>query len=190
MVLKQNERQKSVKYGDLEFEEILGPRKIAEQIQILADRISRDFEGEELLLIAVLNGAFIVAADLMRALSIPSEITFVKLSSYKKTRSSGVVKELIGLNDDVSNRHVLIVEDIIDTGTTLSHFIKSLQKLKPASLSIATLLYKHQTFKGNFPIQYIGFEIPDRFVIGYGLDYQGHGRQLEGIFGIRNQNDV
>ena len=150
----------------------------------MALEINRDYEGKDPLFIAILNGSFIFAADLIRKITIPCQISFVKLSSYSGTVSTESVKELIGLNEDIQGRHVVIVEDIVDTGLTLDKFLKDLELKHPASVKLACFSFKKEAFKKSFPIDYLGITIPNEFIVGYGLDYDGYGRNLPDIYKV------
>jgi hypoxanthine phosphoribosyltransferase len=172
-----------IQIHDKHFEPYLSPEVLQERVNALGQAITADYEGKEPLLIAVLNGSFMFAADLFRAVRIPASISFVKLASYEGMASSGTVLESIGLSEAIRNRHLVVLEDIIDTGRTLHHFIAQLQQQEPASISIATLLLKPSNIQfPQLPVTYTGFSIPDKFVVGYGLDYDGLGRNLPGIY--------
>lgn len=164
------------------FVPYLDAATIAARIAELGAAISADYKGKKPLLLGVLNGAFIFAADLFRRLDIEAEICFVKLASYEGTSSSGTVTTVIGLTEDISGRHVIVVEDIIDTGRTLSQFIPELQKQDAASVKLVALLSKPEARKVALEADYTGFVIPDKFVVGYGLDYDGLGRNLPEIY--------
>jgi hypoxanthine phosphoribosyltransferase len=164
------------------FEPYLEKEEIQRQIERLADELSRDFAGKNPLFIAVLNGSFIFAADLFKTLKFNAEICFIKLASYKGTKSSGQVVSVIGLDMSLKDRHVIVIEDIVDTGRTLSHFLPELENQQPASLKLCVLLHKPDATVFPIQIDYIGFSIPDRFVVGYGLDYDGYGRNLPEIY--------
>lgn len=174
--------QKIIKLHDLHFEPYLTKEMIMEKVQKMGAAIQKDFEGKQPVFLAILNGSFIFAADLARASEIDLETTFIKLSSYHGTASTGKVKEVIGLDVDLKDRHVVIVEDIIDSGQTLHEFIPRLKAMGTASVSLAVLLLKPEAVKYDFDIAYLGFEIPNKFVVGYGLDYNGLGRNLEEIY--------
>jgi hypoxanthine phosphoribosyltransferase len=166
---------------DKSFVPFLEESRIAARVAELGAAISADYKGKKPLLLGILNGSFIFAADLFRKLDIEAEICFVKLSSYAGTTSSGTVTTVIGLTEDLTNRHVIVVEDIIDTGRTLSQFIPELEKLDTASVKLVTLLSKPDARKVTLEADYTGFEIPDKFVVGYGLDYDELGRNLPEI---------
>lgn len=146
--------------------------------------LQEDTQGTNPLFLSVLNGAFMFAADLMRNLTIPSEISFVKLASYAGTSSTGKVKELVGLNDDIEGRTVVIVEDIVDTGVTMKHLLETLQARKPKEIRIATLLLKPDKLKVELDIHYVAMRIPNDFIVGYGLDYDGLGRNYRDIYTV------
>ena len=150
----------------------------------VAQQISKDMEGKVPLFLGVLNGAFIFAADLMRELTIPSEISFVKLASYQGTTSTGKINEVLGINEDLSGRTVIIVEDIVESGLTMKRMIESLGTRNPASVHICTLFLKPDKLKEDLDIDYVAFRIPDDFIIGYGLDYDHLGRELREIYTI------
>jgi hypoxanthine phosphoribosyltransferase len=155
---------------------------IQEKLRELGERITEDYKGERPLLVGVLRGAVIVLGDLMRKIDLPCEIDFMDISSYGTgTSSSGVVRILKDLEEDITDRHVLVVEDIIDTGLTLSYLLRSLQARKPASLEIFALLSKPSRRRVELDVKYLGFEVPDEFVVGYGLDFAGAYRNLPDI---------
>lgn len=167
---------------DKQFRPYISQEEIAAQVQKIARDMERDYAGKTPLFIPVLNGSFMFAADLFKALNLPAEICFIKLASYKGTRSSGQVITSIGLDIDLFGRDVIILEDIIDTGKTMTLFLPQLLHQQPASLKICTLLHKPEAAIYPVAIDYRGFVIPDKFVIGYGLDYDGLGRNLKEIY--------
>ena len=173
-----------VELKDKTFKPFMSAAEIAQINKELAEKINTDFEDKEVLFIAILNGAFVFAADLMRNITIKNTISFVKVASYEGLSSSGTVKKIIGLMDSLANRHVIIIEDIIDTGNTLDKLLPTLKAENPASLSLCTLLFKPEAFKATFDITYIGKPIPNKFIVGYGLDYDGYGRNLPDIYQI------
>lgn len=173
-----------VQLKDKEFKPYLSAAEIAEINKELGEKINKDFVGKEVLFIAILNGSFMFAADLMRHIEVKNTISFVKVASYEGMSSTGTVKKIIGLMDSLENRHVVIIEDIIDTGNTLDKLLPTLHAENPASLSLCTLLYKPDAFKASFNIDYIGKSIPPKFIVGYGLDYDGYGRNLADIYQI------
>lgn len=171
-----------VKIHDKDFRLLIDEAAIKERIKSLAKELTADYQEKRPLVLSILNGSFIFSADLLRELSIPLEIDFVKVSSYSGISSSGEIKNLIGLNQKIEGRHILILEDIIDSGLTVSELKKILFKQNPTSIEVITLLLKPLSLKHDIEIKYVGFEISDAFVIGYGLDYDGLGRNLKGIY--------
>ncbi len=165
-----------------QFKPFISKAQIGSRIAELALQISKDYEGLRPLIVAILNGSFIFAADLFRSLSIEAEISFIKLASYKGTSSTGQVVTAIGLEERISGRHIIVLEDIIDTGKTLHAFLPEIQLRSPASLKIASFLLKPSCLKYDVHADYFGFEVPDQFVLGYGLDYDGLGRNLPELF--------
>jgi hypoxanthine phosphoribosyltransferase len=163
---------------DLEFKPFLSALQIQDRVQAIGAALTAQYEKDNPLFISILSGAFVFASDLIRAFDAPCEIGFVKLSSYKGTRSSGDVQTVMGLEKNLEGRHLIVVEDIVDTGRTLHFFLEHLRSQKPASVCTVALLCKPDALQFEVPIDYIGFEIPDEFVVGYGLDYDGLGRNL------------
>lgn len=157
---------------------------ILRQVKRVAEEIERDYAGQNPLFLAVLNGAFVFAADLIRSVHLPSEITFVKLSSYEGMSSTGSVKKMIGLNTNLKGRPVIIVEDIIDSGQTMVHLLDELAEHEPASVAICALLVKPDNLKVQLDVKYCCLEIPNDFIVGYGLDYDGEGRNLRDIYTV------
>jgi hypoxanthine phosphoribosyltransferase len=164
------------------FETYLSAETIQQRVKELAAEINKNYAGKKPLFIAILNGSFMFAADLFKQLSIEAEICFIKLASYKGMKSSGKVITTIGLEEDLFGKDVLIVEDIVDTGKTLHRFLPKLVHQQPRSLKIATLLHKAEATEHPLVLDYVGFEIPNKFVVGYGLDYDGLGRNLREIY--------
>ncbi|MBA3718142.1 MAG: hypoxanthine phosphoribosyltransferase [Actinobacteria bacterium] len=161
---------------------------LRQRVEELGEEISADYEGRELLLVGVLKGAVFFMADLMRQLSVPCEIDFMAISSYGEgTDSSGVVRILKDLDGNIEGRHVLVLEDIIDTGLTLSYLMRNLGAREPASLEVCALLVKHGRLESDVPVKYIGFEIPNKFVIGYGLDFAERYRNLPHVAVLREE---
>jgi hypoxanthine phosphoribosyltransferase len=173
---------KEVTVLDKTFREFISEEKIISRIEELAERINRDFEDEDVVFLGILNGAFLFAAELFKRINIKARISFVKLASYEGTSSSGTVKELIGWNEDISNKHIIIIEDIVDTGNTLERIVDELVIRKVSGIRVATLLFKPGAYKKDIPVDYVGFEIPNDFVIGFGLDYDGYARNLPAIY--------
>ena len=171
-----------VKLKDKVFEISISEAEILQRIKVVAEKISKDMEGKNPLLLAVLNGSFIFAADLMRMLTIPCEISFVKLASYQGTTSTGVIKEVFGINEDISGRTVIIVEDIVESGLTIKRMIETLGTRNPESIHICTLLLKPERLTVPLNIEYVAMKIPNDFIVGYGLDYNQQGRNLRDIY--------
>ena len=171
-----------VKIKDKTFKTSIPEAEIKQRVKELAEQISKDYEGKHPLLLGVLNGAFIFAADLARELTIPFQISFVKLASYQGTISTGKVKEVLGINEDLTGRHVIIVEDIVDTGHTMKQMIEALGTRGPASVDICTLFVKPDKLEEPIDIKYAAFSIPNDFILGYGLDFDQEGRGLKEIY--------
>ena len=177
-------KMKTVKVLDKEFGLYIPQEKIENSIQAVAEQINHDLDGLNPLFLVVLNGAFMFASELFKRLTIPCEISFVKLSSYSGTETTTVVRELIGLDHSLDGRHVVIVEDIVDTGHTLRYTTQKLRDLKAADVRIATLFFKPNNFQYTYPIDYKGMDIGNEFIVGYGLDYDQQGRNLPDIYKI------
>jgi len=171
-----------IQVHDKFFRPYISSEQISEKIEEIARKLETDYEGKIPVFIAILNGSFMFAADLFRELNIPAEICFIKLASYKGTKSSGSVITSIGLDVDLFGKHVVILEDIIDTGKTMHEFLPQLFHQHPASLKICALLHKPEATNFPLTIDYCGFSIPDKFVVGYGLDYDGLGRNIKEIY--------
>ena len=176
---------KSIKIKDKEFVPMISEAEIKERVKAVAQQISKDMEGKNPLLLAVLNGSFVFAADLMREITIPCEISFVKLASYQGTTSTGKVKEVIGINEDLSGRTIIIVEDIVESGLTMKRMIESIGIRNPESVNICTLLLKPDRLKTDLDIKYVAFSIPNDFILGYGLDYDQQARGLKDIYVLK-----
>ncbi len=173
-----------VQVRDKAFEVSIPEAEIMRRVAEVAAQIDADMAGRKPLFLAVLNGSFVFAADLLRGITTPCEITFVRMSSYAGTESTGNVRELIGLSEDIEGRDVVIVEDIIDSGLTMVSLLDTLKAKKPKSVSIAALLVKPGNLKVQLDIPYCCFEIPNDFIVGYGLDYDGEGRNLRSIYTV------
>ena len=171
-----------VKVNDKTFGLSIPEAEIRKRVKAVAQQISRDMEGKNPLLLGVLNGAFIFAADLMREITIPCEVSFVKLASYQGTTSTGKVSEVLGINEDLTGRHIIIVEDIVDTGLTMKRMIETLGTRNPASVSVCALLVKPEKLQVELNLKYVALEIPNEFIVGYGLDYDQQGRGLKEIY--------
>ena len=172
----------AIKLHDKTFDIYLSEKEIQEKVRGIAQQLNEDYGDKRPLFIAILNGSFMFAADLFKNLTIDAEICFIKLASYRGMKSSGNVITAIGLDQDLFDRDVIIVEDIVDTGRTLGEFLPKLEHQQPRSLKIAALLHKPEATVHPLTIDYLGFSIPDKFVVGYGLDYDGLGRNLKEIF--------
>jgi len=173
---------KEVQILDKRFREYIPEHTLREKINELAARINKDYAGKEVIFVGILNGAFMFAADLFRRIDLKARITFIKLASYAGTSSSGEIKELIGWNEDLKNKSVIIVEDIVDTGITLEHTVNNLIIRNVKNIKIVALLLKPASYQKEIQIDYIGFKIPNDFVVGYGLDYNGLGRNLPSVY--------
>ena len=169
------------------FQPFISSEEIHERIKEIGNQIDTDYRGKRPLFLAILNGSFMFASDLFKSISIEAEICFIKLASYKGTSSSGNVITSIGLDESLANRHVVIIEDIIDTGNTLHQFLPQILNQQPASLKIASLLNKPTALKYPIAIDYLGFSVPDKFLLGFGLDFDGLGRNLSQIYQIVNE---
>jgi len=181
---------KTILLSDKKFKLFINRSQVRTSIENVANRINSDYEGKEIIFVVVLNGAFMFAADLVRKVKPVCRLTFVKVSSYQADKSSGVVMELIGLTEDLHDKHVILIEDIIDTGFTLDHIINQIRtNYKPESIAVASLLFKPQSFRKSIEIKYVGIEIPNDFIVGWGLDYNGYGRNLEDIYVITQDNN-
>ncbi|HHM21586.1 MAG TPA: hypoxanthine phosphoribosyltransferase, partial [Bacteroidetes bacterium] len=167
--------KKQTSAHELSFELFISEKEIAEKTKELGQHITRLYKGKKPLFIGVMNGAFVFAADLIRHCHLECEIAFVRLSSYKGTKSSGKIETVYGLEMDIVGRHIIVVEDIVDSGRTLHYFLKYLREQNPASVSLTTLLFKPDALRFPLKLDHVGFEIPEKFVIGYGLDYDGIG---------------
>ena len=169
---------------DKTFEVSIKETVIKQRIRELAQQMSRDLDGKNPLFLAVLNGAFIFAADLMREMTIPCEISFVKLASYQGTTSTGSIKEVIGINEDLTNRNIIILEDIVESGLTIKRMIEQIGTRNPASVQVCTLFFKPEKLKEDLKLDYVAFSIPNDFILGYGLDYDQQGRQLKDVYSL------
>ncbi len=173
-----------IRVHDKTFEIFIPAAKIQDTIAQMGQKINSDLEGKDPLFLVVLNGAFMFAADLLKHIKTPCDISFVKLSSYIGTQTTSTVRELIGLDEVLNGRTVVIVEDIIDTGITMAETMNKLKKLNAREVKLATLLFKPNAFEKDYHIDYVGLEIPNDFIVGYGLDYDGHGRNYPDIYKI------
>jgi hypoxanthine phosphoribosyltransferase len=172
----------NIRVKDREFEIYLSAEEINQRNSQLGEVITQDFVGQELVVVGILNGSFVFMADLCRYINLPLTTTFIKVSSYSGTESTGKVRSILGLEEKIDGKNVLIVEDIVDTGISMDYLLKALSEFNPSKLSIVTLLHKPDAFQFNYTLDYVGFEIPNKFVVGYGLDYDGLGRNLPDIY--------
>lgn len=178
--------QDTIQIKDLEFVPFLTHFDLLERIKELGIKINQDYENKNPIFIAILNGSFMFASDLMKQIDLRSELTFIKVSSYDGVSSTQNVKEMIGLNQDIKDRHVIVIEDIVDTGHTINHVIHSLKENNPKSLEIVTLFSKPQSHETELNLRYVGFEIPNKFIVGYGLDYDGYGRNYQDVYQLND----
>lgn len=176
--------REEIAIGGKQFKIFIPAREIDAAISTMAGQINADYRNRKPIFIALLNGAFIFAADLLRKVNIECEISFVKVASYVGRQSTGDVKSLIGLNTDIKGKPVIVLDDIVDTGQTLEHILPELEMLEPAEVKLAALLLKPEAVKTNIKPDYVGLEIPNEFIVGYGLDYNGYGRNLKDIYQI------
>ncbi len=167
---------------DKKFKKFITSDQIQTAISQMAEKINNDLKDKDVIFYGILNGAFLFAADLYRKIKFPSIISFLKVASYQGTNSTGTVKRLIGVSEDIENKTVVILEDIIDTGLTMQYLLKQLKGYEPKEILIATLFFKPEAFKANFNIDYIGIKIPNNFIVGYGLDYNGYGRNYNDVY--------
>lgn len=174
-----------VEIKDKTFIPFLEQDKIQERVNELGKEISRDYTGKQPVILGILNGAFMFFSDLAKQITISSELSFIKISSYSGESSSGKVSQMIGLETNLTDRHVIVVEDIVDTGLSMKHLVAMIKDKNPASLAVATLLHKPEAIKHPIKLDYVGFNIPNKFVVGYGLDYDGLGRNLPEIYQLK-----
>jgi hypoxanthine phosphoribosyltransferase len=177
----------NIKIRDREFKLFISGEKINSVIQELAAKISSDLKDKDPLFVCVLNGAFMFASELFKSLDfVESEITFVKMASYRGTHSTGIIRQLIGLNEVIEGRTVVVLEDIVDSGSTIENIIQQLKEMNPGEIKIATLLFKPAAVIKDIQLDYVGIEIPNDFIVGFGLDYDGYGRNLKDIYSVIN----
>ena len=181
---------KTVEVGDKKFELFIENDNINKRTRMMGTQLNLDYEGRCPVFIGVLNGSFLFMADLLKEMEIPCEVGFIKVSSYEGTKSSGTLKEALGLPDDLHNRDVILVEDIVDTGFTLKSILETVYLQQPSSVRVCSLLYKPAAILAPIEeLEYVGFEIPNEFVVGYGLDYNGLGRNLKDIYRVVQDQD-
>ena len=175
---------KTIQIKDKKFAVSIKQQDILKEVIRVADEINRNLAGKNPLFLSVLNGAFMFTADLMRHITIPCEISFVKLASYQGLSSTGVIKEVIGINENITDRTIVIVEDIVDTGLTMQRLLETLGTRNPKEIHIASLLVKPEKLKVDLNIEYVAMNIPNDFIVGYGLDYDGLGRNYSDIYTV------
>ncbi|WMJ72909.1 hypoxanthine phosphoribosyltransferase [Cytophagaceae bacterium ABcell3] len=175
-----------MKVKDREFEVFIDRENIAKRVKELGNVISKEYEGLEPIFVVVLNGGFMFASDLLKEVSIPCHVSFVKVSSWHGIESSGSVKKLLGLQEDIKGKHIIVVDDIVDTGLTMKEIIEDLRKEEPASIEIASFIIKPEALSHPIETKYVGFTIPEHFILGYGLDYEGLGRNLKDIYRLKS----
>lgn len=173
---------KTIQVRDKTFTVSIPAETIQREVKRVAAEISRDYAGKNPVFLAVLNGSFIFAADLLREIDTPCEVSFVRLASYQGVSTTGEIREIMGLNIDITGRPVVVVEDIVDTGLTMVHMLETLKKQNPSSIDICTLLLKPGKLQAKLDIRYCCMEIPNDFIVGYGLDYDGYGRNTKDIY--------
>ncbi len=178
-------KMKEVQIEDKEFELYIRSEEIQQAINNVAERIKTDYQGKDVIFVGVLNGAFMFVSDLLKKVDFKCEISFIKVASYEGTVSTGKVHELIGLVNDIKDKHVIILEDIVDTGLTLDKIFSIIDHDEPSSLEVATLLYKPEAFNGKHPPKYVGMQIPNEFIVGFGLDYLEFGRNTRDIYKLK-----
>ncbi len=176
---------KTVNVLDKTFYKSITYKEILNSVEVIAKKMNNDLANKDVIFMGILNGAFLFAADLFKLINFNCQITFLKVASYQGTSSNGKVKRLIGINENIENKTVVILEDIIDTGITMDYILKQLRGYEPKEIKIATLLFKPEAFVKEFKIDYIAKKIPNEFIIGYGLDYNGFGRNLKDIYTLQ-----
>ncbi|OUJ73170.1 hypoxanthine phosphoribosyltransferase [Hymenobacter crusticola] len=174
----------TISLHDKQFTPYLPATQILGAVRTIATRLNQDYAGQRPLFLVVLNGSFMFAADLMKEMTIECEVTFIRVASYQGTTSSGEVKEIMGLQEEIAGRHLIIVEDIVDTGHTMQELLQQLQAKQPASLEVATLFTKPECLQHELALRYIGLELPNEFIVGYGLDYDGLGRNYPDVYKV------
>lgn len=177
----------TIQVKDKQFALSIKAEDIQKEVCRVADEINRDFAGKNPLFVSILNGSFMFTSDLLRRITIPCQVSFVKLASYEGVDSTGVIKEVVGLSEDIAGRTVIIVEDIVDTGLTMKQTLRTLGERHPESIHIATLLLKPDKLKVDLDIDYVAMKIPNDFIVGYGLDYDGYGRNYADIYTLAEE---
>ncbi len=177
-----------IRLHDKYFVPFIHNMEIQLAVNNIAEKINIELKGSNPLFLVVLNGAFVFAADLLRKIRVDCEVSFVKLASYQGTSSTGKVRSLIGLNENIVDRNIIVVEDIVDSGLSMHYLLEEVKKMNPHKLFTASLLLKPDALKKKLDLDYVGLEIPDEFIVGYGLDYNGHGRNLQDIYVLDNSS--
>ncbi len=178
----------SVKVYDKEFKLSIPYSQIVEAIKNIASKLNKDYSGKDYpVFISVLNGSFIFAADLLKELNFQHSISFIKVASYAGSNSTGKIKQLFGIDEDLKNKNIIILDDIIDTGNTIDYICREIEKQKPQSIKVVSLFLKEEIYRGKIKIDYIGLKIPDKFIIGYGMDYNGLGRHYKNIYELTDK---
>jgi hypoxanthine phosphoribosyltransferase len=171
---------------DLVFEPFIAHEELQQKIGEIAAQMNADYQGKEIHFVCILNGAFMFSADLTKQITVPCYMHFLKVRSYEGTQSTGAVSNIIGLTESLEGKNIIVIEDIVDTGATMQHVYKEVNKMEPASIKVASLLMKPEAYKGEIKIDYLCFSIPNKFVVGYGLDYDGLGRNLKDLYQLKN----
>lgn len=175
-----------MKLHDKQFEPFIPETELLERIEAIANEINRDYEGKEIHFISILNGAFMFSSDLIKHIKVSCHIHFLKVRSYEGTQSTGAISSVIGLTESMEGKHIIILEDIVDTGATMKYVYKEVLKMNPESIKVSSLLVKPDVYKGEIKINYLCYSIPNKFVVGYGLDYEGLGRNLKDIYQLKS----
>ncbi len=178
-----------VKILDKTFEPFIDAKQIENAVQGIAEKMRKDLAGKDVVFVAILNGAFMFASDLFRSIDFQARITFLKMASYMGTSSSGSVKQLIGINEELKDKTVVVIEDIVDTGITIDLIVRQLKTYDPKEVKVAALLLKPDALQKDVKLDYVGLEIPTRFIVGYGLDYNGFGRNLKEIYVLSEKQE-
>ena len=178
----------TLKIHDKKFSESINSHDIQSAVEKIAFCLNRDFKNKEVVFIAVLNGAFMFASDLLKRIDLNCRISFLKVASYDETGSRGTIIQLIGINEVLKDKSIIIIEDIVDSGNTLNMLLTQLRDHQPAEIKVVSLLFKPYSFEYTFKLDYVGFRIPNEFVVGYGLDYDGFGRNLSSIYTVANES--
>lgn len=173
-----------IQVADKEFELFISFSQITARIQELGFALNRDYESRNPVFLPVLNGSFMFASDLIREICVPCEVCFIKTASYDGLESTGNVQQVFGPDDSIRGRHLILLEDIVDTGQTVAALRETISAFQPASVEVASLFFKPEAFRGNYAVRYRGFDIPDKFIVGYGLDYKGLGRNYRDVYSL------